>query len=185
MNRRAFVTSAVSSLPFLALASSPAAEPVTKAGRGFVVPAGRAREDETFRLFDRSYIDFKIKTADTGGNFFMIEQRELKRFGPPRHVHPNQDEWFRPLAGTFRIEVGSDKFEIGPGDLLFAPRGIPHVWAHVEDEPGGMMVAFSPAGKMEDFFHAFTKLPSMPPAPQMQGLFRAHEMEIVGPPLSL
>ena len=177
--------SALSGVPLVALTQSFAAEPDKLRGKGFVVKSGQARQDETFRLFDRSFIDFKIKTADTGGNFFMIEQRELKRFGPPRHVHPNQDEWFRPLAGTFRIEVGSDKFEIGPGDLLFAPRGIPHVWAHVEEEPGGMLVAFTPAGKMEDFFRAFTQLPSLPPAPPMQGLFRAHEMEIVGPPLSL
>jgi mannose-6-phosphate isomerase-like protein (cupin superfamily) len=151
--------------------------------RGFVVSAGKGRANVTLRLFDQSWIDFKVATADTAGNFFLIEQRELRRFGPPRHVHPEQDEWFRPLKGTFRIEVGDEQFLVGPGDLVFAPRGVPHVWTHVEDDPGGMLVAFQPAGKMEAFFHEFTKFATMPPMNEMRGFFYAHGMEIVGPPL--
>ena len=181
MDRRAFITAAAGAFPLLASAQLSSVSKVTK--HGAVVSAGKGSLNQSFRLFDRSWIDFKITTADTAGALFMIEQRELLRFGPPRHVHPDQDEWFRPLKGTFRIEVGDDKFEIGPGDLLFAPRGVPHVWAHVEDEPGGMIVMFQPAGKMEAFFHEFTKLPAMPPAGEMRGLFHTHGMEIVGPPL--
>ena len=185
MTRRAFVTTATSALPLIAFGQGQLDKTSGGMTRGFVVNAGHGRTDKTLRLFDRSWIDFKVSTADTGGAFFMIEQRELRRFGPPRHVHPNQDEWFRPLAGTFRVEVGDDKFLIGPGDLLFAPRNVPHVWTHVEEEPGGMLVAFQPAGKMEAFFHEFTKFAAMPPANDMRGLFHDHEMEIVGPPLSL
>ena len=157
----------------------------TTAIRPFVVSAGKARAEHSLRLFDRSWIDFKVMPADTGGEFFMIEQRELLRFGPPRHVHHHQDEWFRPLKGTYKVEVGTEKFELGPGDLLFAPRGIPHVWAHVDDEPGSMLVAWSPAGKMESYFYNFTKFARMPPTDELRQLFREHEMEIVGPPLSI
>lgn len=181
ITRRTFVSAAAGVLPLMALGQS---QPQPKsAPRGFIVPAGKGRANETLRLFDRSWIDFKVTTADTAGNFFLIEQRELRRFGPPRHVHPEQDEWFRPLQGTYRIEVGDEKFLAGPGDLVFAPRGVPHVWTHVEDDPGGMLVAFQPAGKMEAFFHAFTKFATMPPMSEMRGLFHAHGMEIVGPPL--
>ncbi|MEO6993501.1 MAG: cupin domain-containing protein [Lacunisphaera sp.] len=183
IDRRTFVGVATGILPLMVFGSS---QPQAKGcARGFLVSAGRGRSNETLHLFDRSWIDFKVTTADTDGNFFMIEQRELRRFGPPRHVHPEQDEWFRPLKGTYRIEIGDEKFLAGPGDFVFAPRGVPHVWTHVEDDPGGMMVAFQPAGKMEAFFHEFTKFAAMPPANALRALFHAHGMEIVGPPLPL
>jgi hypothetical protein len=35
-----------------------------------------------------------------------------------------------------------------PGDSLFAPRRVPHVWAHVGEGRGSILVAFTPAGKM-------------------------------------
>ena len=181
MNRRAFVTTAVGALPLIALGQSQIQ--AKSSARGFVVPAGKGRLNESLRLFDRSWIDFKVATEDTTGGFFMIEQRELRRFGPPRHVHHEQDEWFYPMKGTYRVEVGDEKFLIGPGDLLFAPRAVPHVWTHVEDEPGGMLVAFQPAGKMESFFREFTKFAALPPTEELRELFHAHGMQIVGPPL--
>ncbi len=183
MNRRAFVVSGAAVIPMLALGKASADK--STAARPFVVSAGKGRAEKSLRLFDRSWIDFKVMPADTGGEFFMIEQRDLLRFGPPRHVHHHQDEWFRPIEGTYRVEVGSDKYEIGPGDLLFAPRGIPHVWAHLEDKPGGMLVAWSPAGKMEEYFYGFTKFAQMPATDDLRQLFRDHGMEIVGPPLEV
>jgi len=183
MNRRAFVTSALGALPLLALADAGSGS--KKIAGGFVTPAGHGRAGETLRLFDRSWIDFKITTADTAGGFFMIEQRELRRFGPPRHIHPEQDEWFYALEGTYRVEVGDEKLLIGPGDLLFAPRNVPHVWTHVEEEPGRMLVAFQPAGKMEGFFREFTRTAAMPSHDELRTLFHDHGMEILGPPLPL
>lgn len=183
LTRRAFVTSTVGALPWLSMAGATEAAPAASLDHGFRVPAGEGRDGESLRLFDRSWIDFKIKTADTNGGFFMIAQRELRRFGPPRHVHPEQDEWFYPLHGTYRVEVGETRFLIGPGDVLFAPRGVPHVWSHVEEEPGGMLVAFQPAGKMEAFFREFTRHAALPPLPELRELFARHGMKVVGPPL--
>ena len=183
MNRRTFVATAAGALPLIALGQGLPSVSAPGLARGFKVSAGTGRKNETFRLFDRSWIDFKVMPADTAGGFFLIEQRELKRFGPPRHFHVDQDEWFYPLKGTYRVEVGDEKFLIGPGDAVFAPRAVPHVWAHVEDEPGSMLVAFQPAGKMEGFFREFTKFPSLPPTNELRELFHLHGMEIVGPPL--
>lgn len=183
MKRRDFLASAAGLVPALAL-SQTNPSPST-AARPFVVSAGKGHSGKSLRMFDRSWIDFKVMPADTSGEFFMIEQRDLLQFGPPKHVHPHQDEWFRPLKGTYRFEIGDEKFEIGPGDLIFAPRGIPHVWAHVEDEPGSMLVAWSPAGKMEDYFYGFTKYAKLPPTDELRQLFLDHGMQIVGPPLKL
>ena len=47
------------------------------------------------------------------------------------------------------------------------------------------MIVFQPAGDMEAFFRDIAKLKSLPPPEDFQKIFRAHGMEIVGPPLSV
>jgi mannose-6-phosphate isomerase-like protein (cupin superfamily) len=54
-------------------------------------------------------------------------------------VHVSQDEWFYVLQGDYVVEVGGNRFDLGPGDSVLAPRGIPHVWAHVGEGIGRML----------------------------------------------
>ena len=72
---------------------------------------------------------------------------------------------------------------MNPGDSLMAPRRVPHVWAHIGDARGRMLIAFMPAGQMEAFFREVTRADAMPP--QDPALWRAHGMELLGPPLAL
>ncbi len=46
-----------------------------------------------------------------------------------------------------------------------------------------MLIAFMPAGKMEAFFREVTRANAMPP--QDPALWRAHGMELMGPPLAI
>jgi len=148
---------------------------------GLHVAAGADRFSEAHPLGPRNLITFKLATHDTRGGLFVIEHSSLAKGGPPRHLHHEQDEWFYPLEGEYIIEVGDTRHQLKSGDSLLAPREVPHVWAHVGDQPGRLLIAFTPAGQMEAFFRAATKLGSMPP--QNPELFRAHGMEVVGPPL--
>jgi hypothetical protein len=38
---------------------------------------------------------------------------------------------------------------------------VPHVWAYVGEKPGRMLMGFTPAGQMEDFFTLSSKQPWM------------------------
>ena len=98
-----------------------------------------------------------------------------------RHLHYGQEEWFYILEGAFLFEVGVERFHLQPGESLLAPRQVSHVWAFVGEGQGRILVAFLPAGKMEAFFREVTKANAMPP--QDPGLWRAHGMELLGPPL--
>ena len=60
---------------------------------------------------------------------------------------------------------------------------MPHVWAHVGEGAGRMLITFLPAGKMEAFFRIVTQANAMPP--QDPQLWRAHGMELLGPPLDV
>ncbi len=122
-------------------------------------------------------------SQDSNSNLFVIENVSNGKGGPPRHVHHAQDEWFYAVDGDFIVEVGSEKFHLRPGDSVLAPRQTPHVWAHVGQGVGRLLVAFQPAGAMEAFFDEFAQMTGAPAKEEMQRLFRAHGMEIVGPPL--
>ncbi len=143
------------------------------------VPAGEDRFGE-FRGLGISAIDFKVTSQD-GGGILILENTFRAKGGPARHLHHDQDEWFYAIEGEFIFEVGQERVRLTPGDSLFAPRKVPHVWAFVGDTRGRILVAFTPAGKMEAFFREVTKANAMPP--QNPEIWRAHGMELLGPPL--
>lgn len=127
-----------------------------------------------------SAIAFKMTPQDESG-LFILENTFHQKGGPARHLHYEQDEWFYAIEGEFIVEVGDERFTLSPGDSLLAPRRVPHVWAFVGDGRGRMLIAFMPAGQMEAFFRAVTQANAMPP--QDPALWRAHGMELLGPPL--
>jgi len=147
-----------------------------------LVAAGRDKFGE-HRGLGISAISFKVTTPDENG-ILIIENTFHEKGGPARHLHHNQDEWFYAVEGEFIFEVGLEKFRLKPGDSLLAPRKVPHVWAYAGGGTGGsILIAFMPAGKMEAFFREVTKANAMPP--QDPELWRAHGMELLGPPLKV
>ncbi len=131
-----------------------------------------------------STLAFKVPTPNAS-DLFVLENTFLAPGGPARHLHYEQEEWFYIVAGSFLFEIGSERFLLQPGDSLLAPRRVPHVWAFVGEPPGPgrILIAFLPAGQMEAFFREVTRASAMPP--QDPALWRAHGMELLGPPLSL
>lgn len=145
------------------------------------IAAGEDRFGER-RGLGVSFIDFKVIPRESSG-LLILENTFHAKGGPARHLHHDQDEWFYAIEGEFVIEVGQERFTLQPGDSLLAPRRVPHVWAHVGDGCGRILITFMPAGTMEAFFREVTKANAMPP--QDPELWRAHGMELLGPPLAL
>lgn len=145
------------------------------------VAAGEDRFGE-YRGLGVSHIDFKVLPRG-GSDLLILENIFHTKGGPAKHLHYDQDEWFYALEGEFLLEVGGVSFRLSPGDSLLAPRNVPHVWAHVGTTRGRILITFAPAGKMEGFFRVVTKADAMPP-PDPE-LWRAHGMELLGPPLAV
>ena len=149
------------------------------------VPNGKNRFQEELMIWGVIPLQIKISGKDTNGSLFVFEHAKMGKGGPPRHFHYEQDEWFYAVEGKFLFEVGDEKFELNPGDSLFAPRMVPHVWAHVGDQPGTLLLAVQPVGSFEEFFMKSCRM-SQPPAPEeAERLFEAHGMKVVGPPLTI
>ncbi len=134
-----------------------------------------------------STIDFKVTGADSGGAMLVIENTNRSKGGPARHLHVAQDELFYVAQGSYVIEIGSERFTLSAGDAILAPRRIPHAWAFVGEgaghDVGRMVITFTPPGQMEAFFREVSKTDAMPI--QDPQLWRAHGMELVGPPLKV
>jgi mannose-6-phosphate isomerase-like protein (cupin superfamily) len=129
-----------------------------------------------------SHLDFKVLTSETNGALFIMENRNMIRGGPPRHVHFEEEEWFYFVEGSDEVimEVGDKKLRLQPGDSVLAPRNVPHVWAYLGEQPGRMLFAFTPAGKIESFFEETSKPDAKLNDPSR---FERHGMKLVGPPL--
>jgi mannose-6-phosphate isomerase-like protein (cupin superfamily) len=149
------------------------------------VPRGRNRSEEELMIWGVIPLQIKVSSDDTAGSFFVFEHADMGKGGPPRHFHYEQDEWFYALKGEFAFEVGDERFTLRPGDSLFAPRMVPHVWSHVGDEPGTLLLAVQPAGSLEAFFMENSAMNQPPTPEEAERSFAAHGMRVVGPPLDV
>ena len=130
-----------------------------------------------------SDVFFKVAMEDSHGGLLVVEMTHHEKGGPGRHFHYDQDEWFYVVEGEYVFEVGQERMRLKPGDSVFGPRKVPHVWAFVGDQPGRILFVFTPAGQMEAFFREIGK--AYAPPPLDPDLFRAYGMELVGPPLAI
>jgi mannose-6-phosphate isomerase-like protein (cupin superfamily) len=150
--------------------------------KAITVAAGDDRFGEAVRFINGRF-DCKVSARDTNGDLCIYDTIRTEKGGPPLHVHHAQDEWFFVREGEFIFQVGSDTFRLKAGDSLFAPRKVPHAFANVSDT-GRLMIAYQPAGTIEQFFNDGSLVKNPTPS-VMQDLFRAHAMEIVGPPIKV
>lgn len=181
MQRRSFLRGAAAVLPAAGLKDfvlgQAAAAPVS--GEAHVVAAGQDRLGETHSL-GFSTILFKVLLRETSGALFVIEHKGLGHGGPPVHFHLHQDEWFYVMEGEVLFQVAGERKTLRAGESVLGPRGIPHGFVGVGEKPAHMIIAFTPAGKMEEFF----RVVAVPNGPQMDAaLFARYEMQYVGPPL--
>lgn len=123
-----------------------------------IVKSGEGRQINV--LGDK--MTFKLTGNDTDRQYVLIEENNVPGVSIPMHVHENEDEIFRVIEGALEVQVGNQKIVLGPGDMAFAPRGIPHSWKVIGDEPAKVDLSIFPAG-LEDMFEELGQLPEGPP----------------------
>lgn len=184
MQRRRFTFSLIATL--VAAGWTRASNSITMSiTQGFNVRRGETRNGQhlTMKGVTRNTLDLKIGAADTDGGLAVFEQiGESPNGGPPLHIHAAQDEFFHVLEGDYRFQVGENGFAATTGDTIFLPRGIPHAFIQLT-ERARMLVTYQPAGDMEGFFAETAQWMAPPTKEEVARVFRAHGMEVVGPPL--
>src|SRR6202140_604084 len=77
----------------------------------------------------------KIGSADTGGQYGLLEVLIPPGLGSPWHVHPEEDEWFYVLDGNLTIYVGDTRVDLTAGGFAFGPKGVPHTFIGAGSSP--------------------------------------------------
>lgn len=160
--------------------NSPSLAPPEKA-RSLFVPAGEDRFGQ-FKALGNNSIAVKVSKRESS-ELFAVEVTLQHKGGPAKHLHYDQDEWFYALEGDLLLEVGDERFRMKPGDAVFAPRMVPHVWANAGATLMRCLALLTPAGKAEEFFENAAK-GNAPPGPD-PALWRPYGLEWAGPPLKL
>ena len=179
MQRRSFLRAAASAAPAALknLLSRPAfAAPPAPAPELHPVAAGQDRLGHLHSL-GFSDLAFKVGAEETGGNLFVIEHRNLVPGGPPLHMHLNQEEWFYVMEGRVSLIVGDQRITLGPGESILAPRRIPHTFSSIVPS-SHMLIGFSPAGKMEQYFRDANGNGALAASPEFMNRY---DMQWIGP----
>src|SRR3954467_6945809 len=184
LGRRTFIEALVG-LPFgaVAVSAQTSSPPVVKVAAG----SGRANDIITLPGGDRIHV--KVATQNSGGALFMTEQPiERRGSGPPKHYHEEQDEWFYCLGGEYIVEIGDQRFRLTPGESVLGPRRVPHAFVYDGTGPGRMLIGFTPAVRIEQFFRDLEKRGEYfgsGTAADKEPARRLYEIVNVGPPLKL
>lgn len=175
--RRSFLKTAVSVAPFAALPELLAQTTAPSAAALHPVGAGEDRTGHAHPL-GFSSLTFKVTTADTGGNLFVIEHRNLTPgSGPALHLHYSQEEWFYVMEGEVIFQVDDKRLTLQSGESVLAPRRSAHTFSAV-GAPAHMLIAFTPAGKMEQYFIDGTANPKVS---QTEAFMNRYDLKWLGP----
>jgi mannose-6-phosphate isomerase-like protein (cupin superfamily) len=142
----------------------------------------------------------KAAAQQTEGRLLQLHGREPRGAAPPLHIHHDADEAFYVLEGELTIFVGDERIEVGAGDFVLGPKGIPHTFL-VRSERAEVFVTFTPAGTegpfgfgLDGFFREIGipvvpgEAPPEPVPPDPEEFARRaalYGIEIVGPPPTL
>jgi quercetin dioxygenase-like cupin family protein len=89
--------------------------------------------------------------------------------GPPPHVHHSEDELFLILEGEYRIYLNGDWTTVGPGTVVYLPRGSVHTFQVTGDKPGRHWTLQTPSG-FERYFAQAGEILAAPGKPDLARL---------------
>jgi mannose-6-phosphate isomerase-like protein (cupin superfamily) len=128
---------------------------------------------------------FKITGDETGGAFDYFTVEVAPRGGPPLHVHHKQEETIHVLKGRFKVRIGEEIVELEQGGFVYLPSKVPHTFMNLTDEPGEIIVVYTPGGghRFYEELGPATRN-GTPDKALVAAIFEKHDMSLLGPPLS-
>lgn len=129
---------------------------------------------------------WKATTEETGGAFFLFEDRLERGKITPLHTHPS-DETMYVLEGEILVHMDGTEHRVGTGGMVVAPPGVPHAFK-VLSEVARMLFLHTP-GVCEAFYRDASEPAGADPTSGPVDFGRIGEsaarnvgIEILGPP---
>jgi len=110
-------------------------------------------------------VRFAATGSQTDGRFWLAELLSPQGSSGPLHRHSREDETFMVVDGEIAVRVGDQTLELGPGDIAYNPRGVPHSWD--AKSQARFFIMGTPAGFEDYFFEFCPRIPdpsAVPPA---------------------
>lgn len=134
-------------------------------------------------------VTVKAGSDATNGAYTLIEQLAPAGFGPPPHIHRDEDEAFYILEGELTVTCGDNQWAAPAGAFVFLPSGIPHSFVVSDAGPAKLLQLTAP-GKFEHFAaeagepaqQLTLPPPAAPDVPKLLGLMAKYGYDPVGPP---
>jgi uncharacterized cupin superfamily protein len=109
----------------------------------------------------------------TGGTLAVILGNVPPGTGPPLHVHSRDDELFLVVEGTIRYFADDGWTDVGPGGVVYFPRGTPHRYRNAGTTPARQWILTTPSG-FEHFLPRFNEEMARPGGPDRERIVALH-----------
>lgn len=130
--------------------------------------------------------------SGSAGSMSIVEFLATQGFGPPQHIHRDEDELFMVLEGTLRLMTQDEEIPAGEGTMAVLPRGVAHTFQVMSDTARFVNVTASPTraprfDSMVSELGTPTHVRSLPEPgyidpTRVAEVCAAHGIDIVGPP---
>ncbi len=129
-------------------------------------------EGTSYKL-GRMHMTFKT-TSDKNWNAYTVcEAIEPPESGAGYHRHPTYDETFIICEGHYDFRLDGKLLQLGPGDIVFVPRGTPHGFISQGPEVGRQIIISSPGGVFDAMIAEVTMLDTGTPTQRASDEARA------------
>ena len=144
------------------------------------------------RFFLNHLASVKVAAGDSATQMSVVEFTAPRGFGPPLHMHREEDEIMYVIDGEIRVDLGEESQVVTGGAVVSLPHGIPHVFQVLSDE--GRVLTVTSGAKAHPTFDAFVRALGVPtdpaalPAPveidpgHVARVCAEHGIEVLGPP---
>ncbi len=137
-------------------------------------------------------VKVRLSAADSNDGISILEHRMPAGEATPLHIHRNEDEIFHMFSGRMRLEVGGKTVVAEAGDVVMAPKGVPHRFIVEADTHVMTIMRGGDFEAMVKNVARPTALdvppPPAPPSPEMVNALvetcGRHGIDIIGPPLA-
>ncbi len=145
----------------------------------------RAAEGKVINPLPGEQVQFKLDKHNTNGvmDFWIVTSGY--KSGPPLHIHPNADELFYILEGTLLMKNGDELTEVTAGDIVYIPKGVPHTFANMSEEPARFINVFSPCGLADFLEEVADTAAASPETLDVNAIAGRHDLQLIGPPLAV
>jgi mannose-6-phosphate isomerase-like protein (cupin superfamily) len=101
-------------------------------------------------------VKWHLTSADTDGRLVRAEWWASPGGGVrSEHVHRDAEERFEVLAGHMAAELDGKRVDLGPGERIVLPAGIPHRWWNAGGDDLHFLVEVEPPGHFEQTIETF------------------------------